>query len=73
VIHSIYFSPKPPAERITMSAKALSDTENLYFLVTGANKRDALKQWREGEDLPVATVNAHKNLVLFLDNAAAQV
>lgn len=71
VIHSIYFSPKPPAERITMSAKALSNTDNLYFLITGANKRDALKQWKGGEDLPVSTVNAKKNLVVFLDDAAA--
>jgi 6-phosphogluconolactonase len=73
VIHTVYFSPKPPAERITMSAEALSNTENLYFLITGVNKCDALKQWKEGEDLPVSTVNAKKNLVVFLDNAAAQV
>lgn len=73
IVHCVYNSPKPPPERITMSAKALSDTENLYFLITGANKRDALKQWRDGEKLPVATLNAHKNLVVFLDDAAAQV
>jgi 6-phosphogluconolactonase len=73
VVHCVYNSPKPPPERITISAKALSDTENLYFLITGANKRDALKQWRDGEHLPVATLNAHKNLMVFLDDAAAQV
>jgi 6-phosphogluconolactonase len=71
VIHTIYFSPKPPAERITMSAKALSNTQNLFFLINGANKRAALKQWREGDDLPVASVNALQNLVVFLDKAAA--
>jgi 6-phosphogluconolactonase len=73
VVHAVYNSPKPPPERITISAKALSNTENLYFLITGANKRDALKQWRNGEKLPVATLNAHKNLVVFLDDAAAQI
>jgi 6-phosphogluconolactonase len=72
VVHSIYNSPKPPTERITMSAKALSNTENLFFLITGANKRDALKQWKEGVHLPVSTVNALKNLVIYLDNAAAE-
>lgn len=72
VIHTVYFSPKPPAERITMSAKALSNTQNLFFLITGANKRDALKQWKEGADLPVSTVNALKNLVIYLDNVAAE-
>jgi 6-phosphogluconolactonase len=73
VIHSVYFSPKPPAERVTLSAKALSNTQNLFFLINGANKRAALNQWREGDDLPVASVNALQNLVVFLDNAAAGV
>jgi 6-phosphogluconolactonase len=73
VIHSVYFSPKPPAERVTLSAKALSNTQNLFFLIEGANKREALKQWREGENLPVATVNALQNLVVFLDKAAADI
>ncbi len=72
VIHCVYNSPKPPSERITMSVKALSNTENLFFLITGANKRDALKQWKEGESLPVSTVNAKKSLVVFLDDAAAE-
>lgn len=71
IVHCVYNSPKPPPERITLSAKALSNTENLYFLITGANKRDALKQWRDGENLPIATVNALQNLVVFLDDAAA--
>ncbi|MGB4498839.1 MAG: 6-phosphogluconolactonase [Methylococcaceae bacterium] len=73
VVHSVYDSPKPPFERITINAKALSNTDNLYFLITGANKRDALKQWKDGHDLPVSTVNAKKNLVIFLDDAATKI
>ena len=71
VVYSIYNSPKPPSERITLSAKALSNTQDLFFLIQGVNKRAALKRWRDGEDLPVATVNALQNLVVFFDNAAA--
>ena len=70
VLHTIYNSPKPPTERITMSAKALSNTQNLFFLINGANKRKALKQWRDGINLPVINVNALQNLVVFLDKAA---
>lgn len=66
VVHSVYDSPKPPSERITISAKALSETENLYFLITGTNKHNALKQWKGGVCLPVSTVNAKRNLVVFL-------
>lgn len=70
LVHAVYNSPKPPAERITLSMKALSNTQNLFFLITGANKTKALKQWREGLNLPVANVNALQNLVVFLDKAA---
>jgi 6-phosphogluconolactonase len=73
VIHSVYFSPKLPAKRVTLSAKALSNTQNLFFLINGTNKREALQRWREGENLPVASVNASQNLVCFLDNAAADI
>ena len=72
-VHSIYNSPKPPAERVTLSVKALSNTQNLFFLIEGTNKRDAIKKWREGENLPVTKVNALQNLVVFLDNAAADI
>jgi 6-phosphogluconolactonase len=73
VVHSIYNSPKPPSERVTLSVKALSNTQNLFFLIEGTNKRDAIKQWREGEDLPVVSISALQNLVVFLDKAAVDV
>ncbi len=69
-LHSIYDSPKPPAERITLSAKALSNTQNLFFLITGKDKREALKRWRDGENLPVATVTAFNVLEIYVDSAA---
>ena len=69
-VHSIYDSPKPPAERITLSAKALSNTHHLFFLITGKDKREALKRWRDGENLPVATVTAFNVLEVYVDSAA---
>ena len=73
VVYSIYNAPKPPKERVTLSAKALSNTHCCFFLIEGANKRDAIKQWREGEDLPVVSISALQNLVVFLDKAAVDV
>ncbi|MDD5214793.1 MAG: 6-phosphogluconolactonase [Methylococcales bacterium] len=73
IIHSIYNSPKPPSERVTLSAKALSNTQNLFFLIQGTNKHHALKRWCDGEALPVAKVSALQNLVVFLDQAAADI
>ena len=73
MVYSIYNAPKPPKERVTLSAKALSNTHCCFFLIEGANKRDAIKQWREGEDLPVVSISALQNLVVFLDKAAVDV
>jgi len=56
LVHPVYNSPKPPPERISLSAKALSNTVELIFLITGSNKQDAVKSWRSGVDLPVAGI-----------------
>lgn len=56
LVHPVYNSPKPPPERVSLSAKALSNTAELIFLITGSNKQDAVKSWRSGADLPVASI-----------------
>jgi 6-phosphogluconolactonase len=73
LVHSVYNSPKPPANRVTMSAKALSNTQNLFFLIMGANKHAILKRWRLGEELPVSTINASKSLIVYIDSTVVEV
>jgi len=68
--HAVYNSPKPPPERVSLSAKALSDTRQLLFLITGANKQDAVKAWRAGELLPVATIIPKQPIDIYIDKAA---
>lgn len=53
-------SPKPPAERITLSQNRLNDTQEVIFLVTGASKQEAVDNWRKGVAIP-ATLIAPKN------------
>ncbi|MEI6544863.1 MAG: 6-phosphogluconolactonase, partial [Methylococcales bacterium] len=55
---------------VSISAKALSDTNQLIFLVTGANKQDAVKGWRAGDDLPVATIVPVNPVDVYIDQAA---
>jgi 6-phosphogluconolactonase len=69
LVHSVYNSPKPPTNRVTMSVKTLSCTQNLFFLITGANKCEILKRWKMGEKLPASTINASKSLVVYVDSA----
>ena len=68
--HAVYNSPKPPPERVSISAKALSNTEQLIFLITGANKQEAVKNWRSGQDLPVATIVPENPVDIYIDKDA---
>ena len=68
--HAVYNSPKPPPERVSMSAKALGSTLRLIFLVTGKSKQDAVKHWRQGQDLPVATIVTENVIDVYLDGEA---
>ena len=51
---SIRDSPKPPAERISLSLKALEYVDELVIFAVGASKQDALKLARLKRTLPVA-------------------
>jgi len=62
-------APKPPPERVSLSPKALSQTQLLVYLVTGTSKREALARLLRGEDVPPRRIQAPEVLV-FADEAA---
>lgn len=68
-VHAVHNAPKPPADRVSMSAHTLGETRELLILVTGAGKQAAVKQWLAGEVLPVATVNPGLAKVLIDEDA----
>lgn len=49
-------APKPPPERISLSARRLSDARHVLFMVTGKGKHDAVSAWRRGESIPAAAI-----------------
>lgn len=63
-------APKPPAERISLSAARLSRARQVFFLVAGANKRAAVAAWRGGEALPASRIRPTPGVDVFLDAAA---
>lgn len=67
--HAVHNAPKPPPDRISLSARALANTAELLMLITGAGKQQPLAQWCAGEALPIATINA-KNTLILMDEAA---
>jgi 6-phosphogluconolactonase len=67
-VHPVHDAPKPPPDRVSLSATVLGRARGVLMLVTGAGKREALARWRAGEALPIATIPA---TALLLDRAAA--
>ncbi len=52
----VFDSPKPPAERVTMSQNRLNNTREALFLVTGKGKQWAVDQWRSGAAIPASLI-----------------
>lgn len=69
-VHAVHDAPKPPAERVSLSRESLSDTRELLVLVSGAEKQQALQQWRSGEALPIAGITARNGMTVLMDAAA---
>ena len=64
-------APKPPPERVSLSAARFSDARAVLFLVSGAGKREAVERWRRGDAIPAASVRPPTGVDVFLDSAAA--
>lgn len=52
----VFDAPKPPPERVTISAARLSRTHEVLFLVTGAGKQEPVDSWRKGEAIPATLI-----------------
>jgi 6-phosphogluconolactonase len=52
----VFDSPKPPAERVTMSQNRLNNTHEALFLVTGKGKQEAVDNWRKGVAIPASLI-----------------
>lgn len=64
-------APKPPAERVSLSASRLSRSQRVWFIVTGAEKREAVARWKSGERLPASSVSGAMETIVWLDERAA--
>ncbi|WPL19086.1 6-phosphogluconolactonase [Thiorhodovibrio winogradskyi] len=71
LVMPVHGAPKPPPERVSLTPLALASCRRMLLLVTGAGKHQALRQWQQGEDLPVAQVAAAGRALVLLDRAAA--
>ena len=65
-------SPKPPAERISLSFGALSSAREVWFLVSGTDKAAAVSEVFTKRKLPAALVTGKELTRWYLDTAAAK-
>lgn len=67
---AVYDAPKPPRERVSLSARRLGRARQVLFLVTGAGKRDAVSAWRRGAVIPAASVRPVAGVDVIIDRDA---
>jgi 6-phosphogluconolactonase len=53
---AVFDAPKPPRERVSLTAARLSRAREVLFLVEGESKRAAVGRWRAGEQLPARAI-----------------
>ena len=51
---AVFNAPKPLTERVSLSAARLSRAREVLFLIAGDAKREAVKRWRAGENIPAS-------------------
>lgn len=64
LVQTEFNSPKPPSERVTLSAACLENSRFLFKLITGSGKQQAVKQLLDDKKqgvnkLPIALVNGN--------------
>jgi len=64
---AVFDAPKPPPERVSLSAARLSRARQAVFLVSGAAKRQAVTLWRAGADLPARAIAPAAGVDILLE------
>jgi 6-phosphogluconolactonase len=60
-------APKPPAARLTLSARRLSRTHAAIFLVAGRSKQQAVARWRAGERMPASSIIPPAGVDIYIE------
>ncbi len=70
LVHAVHDAPKPPPDRVTLSASALGNARRILVLVTGSNKSAAIRAWCQGEPVPIAEIRALAAMDVLTDQKA---
>lgn len=70
LVHAVHEAPKPPPDRVTLSAPALGNTRRILVLVTGSNKSPAIQAWCQGQPVPIAEIRGLAPMEVLTDQKA---
>jgi len=64
---AVHGAPKPPSDRVSLSAWRLSMARQVWFMVSGEDKADAIHGWRSGVCLPAAAIKPENGVEVFVE------
>jgi 6-phosphogluconolactonase len=64
----IFDAPKPPPNRISLSARRLSEANEVIFIVTGKSKWQAVQDWRSGQMIPAANITPSAGVDIYIES-----
>lgn len=64
---AVFDAPKPPPERLSLSARRLSAARQVIFMVSGEGKRHAVTEWLKGEPIPAAAIRPEQGVEVHHD------
>ncbi|HEC15301.1 MAG TPA: 6-phosphogluconolactonase [Sedimenticola sp.] len=68
---AVFDAPKPPPERVSLSALRLSRAGRVFFMLTGRHKQEAVRRWRADAPIPANNIAPEGGVDIFLDYRAA--
>ncbi|MDE2118560.1 MAG: 6-phosphogluconolactonase [Betaproteobacteria bacterium] len=66
---TVFDSPKPPPQRVSLSAHRLRAAHQVMFLVTGVAKQQAVTGWRKGVRIPAAAITPANGVDVYIEAA----
>ncbi len=66
---AVFDAPKPPPQRVSLSAACLSRARQVIFLVSGESKHRAVEAWRAEKDIPARAIRPAAGVDVLVESA----
>jgi len=66
---AVFDAPKPPPQRVSLSAARLGRARRVLFLVSGDAKHRAVAEWRAGKDMPARAIRPAAGVDVLVESA----